>query len=249
MPRPAKDEKGVVEIMINAIKHGQDRLESEIGRRGIFKMFFGIGREVSSEEAMRLTRIMLDCDPEYIPGISLVCHEPSGPPEKFIKSFELADSEGRETCCHVEWVKDRDDSEKLTSEQIRANFQEDLPQLLKNLKTAIFDLKVTQIDHAVGLAESPELIKAVVDKNIRTTSCPGSLLTTRVIDNIEMIKIDQLLDAGVQVSFDADDDICMPTLDEVFQKFRESRCRPPSTENLDRLARYQSQLIENAKIP
>src|SRR3989344_1419707 len=110
-------------------------------------MWFGIGREVSPEEALRLTRVMLECDPDYVLGISLVCHEPSAPPEKFIEAFRLAKREGRKTACHVEWVKDREENEKDTPEKILKNFQEDLPQLTKNLSTAIHVLDVDQLDH------------------------------------------------------------------------------------------------------
>lgn len=241
------NEKIVAEIIITAIKEGERKLKEETGREMRFRMMFGIGREVSPEEAVRLTKIMLELDPDYMPGISLVCHEPSAPPEKFVDAFRLAKSERRKTACHVEWVKDREEHEKDTPEKIRLNFQEDLPQLTKNLKTAIFDLGVDQLDHGFGLGENPELIKAVADKGIVVTICPGSLLTTRLVDNIKMMKIPEMLEVGIRMCWDVDDDICMPAYHELRQMYEEAYGRPPSAKNLDCLQADLAKLADNSK--
>lgn len=241
-------EKDVTNIVIRAIKEGEIKLKEETSRETRFRMMFGVGREVPPKEAVRLTRVMLELDPEDVPGISLVCHEPSGPPEKFIEPFRLAKQEGRKTACHVEWVKDREEHEKDTPEKIRRNFQEDLPQLTKNLKTAIFDLGVDQLDHGFGLGENPELIKAVVDKGIVVTWCPGSLLTTRVIDSIKMMKIPEMLKAGVRGCWDVDDDICMPAYHELRHMYEEAYGRPRSAENLERMNADLVQLEKNAEL-
>ncbi|OGN08214.1 MAG: hypothetical protein A3J46_01085 [Candidatus Yanofskybacteria bacterium RIFCSPHIGHO2_02_FULL_41_11] len=242
------NEKWVAEIMIAAIKEGEEKLRKETGRKIRFRMMFGIGREVSSEEAVRLVRIMLECDPDYIPGISLVCHEPNAPPEKFVDAFRLAKSEGRKTACHVEWVKDREEWEKDTPDKIRANFQEDLPQLTQNLETAIHLLGVDQIDHGFGLAENPELIKVVADKGIVVTVCPGSLLATHLIDNIKMLKTRELLDAGITVVIDVDDDLFMRPMNEIIQLYVDAYRTPSSAENLDRLKADLAKLANNSKL-
>ena len=223
-PKGTLNERDVAKIVVAGIKEGERKLAEE-GMPAVFKFWFGIGREVSPEEAVRLTRIMLEYDPSYVLGISLVCHEPSAPPEKFIEAFRIAKREGQRTACHVEWVKDRKESETDTPEKVRQNFQEDLPQLTKNLRTVIFDLEVDQIDHGFGLAENPELIKAVVDRNIVVTVCPGSLLTTHIIDDIRMLRIREMLDAGVRVCLDSDDDICMPDFYKVEQMYRDAYSR------------------------
>ena len=246
-PKGTLTEKRVVEILIEGVKEGERKLREE---RVIatFRMLFGIGREVGPEEAERLVRIMLECDPDYVPGMSLVCHEPSAPPEKFIKAFRLAKSEGRKTACHVEWVKDREESEKDTPEKILKNFQEDLPQLTKNLSTAIFELEVDRIEHGLGLSENPELMKAVVDKGISVTVCPGSLLATRLIDSIEMLKIREQLNAGILVSLDVDDDICMPVIGQVNQMYMDAYSKPATTENMERLKIDMAKLVENSNL-
>lgn len=241
-------EKNVMDIIINGIKEGQRRVKEETGKTVTFKSWFGIGREVSAEEAIRLTRMMLECDPDYVPGISLVCHEPSGPPEKFVKAFHLAKNEGRQTACHVEWVKDRDESEKDTPEKIKRNFQEDLPQLTKNLYVAINVLNVDQVDHGMGLAENPVLMQTMADEGKRLAVCPGSLKVTKLIDKFSMLKIPEVVDAGVLTCLDVDDDICMPTLDEIFQELRDEYCRPASAENVDRWKDCEEMLIKNAEL-
>lgn len=246
-PKGILDERKATEIIIEGIEAGERKLRAE-GINATFNMWFGIGREVSSEEAVRLTRVMLECDPAYVLGISLVCHEPSSPPEKFVDAFRLAKSQNSKTACHVEWVKDREEDEKDTPEKIRINFQEDLPQLTKNLFTAIYLLDVDQLDHGFGLAENPKLMKAVADKGIVVTVCPGSLLTTGLIDSIKMMKIPEMLSAGVCVCWDVDDDICMPAYDKLEQMYREAYAKPPSAENLDRLKEDIEKLERNAEL-
>ena len=244
-PKGTLTKKDVMNIVIKGIQAGEKQLKKE-KINATFNAWWGIGREMSEEEAESSIREMLECDPKYVLGPSIVCHEPSGRPEKFIKACQLAKSEGRKTACHVEWVKDRKPHEKDTPEKIRMNFQEDLSQLTKNLRTAIFDLQIDQLDHGFGLAESPELMKAVVDGEIIVTVCPGSLLTTGVIDDIKMMKIREMLDAGILVCWDVDDDICMPIYDGLEPMYRDAYAKPPSTENLDRLKTDLRQLEINA---
>jgi len=80
------------------------------------------------------------------------------------------------------------------------------------------------------------------------TVCPGSLLTTRLIDNIKMLKIREMLDAGILLCWDVDDDICMPFYDELGQIYREAYAKPPSAENLDHLKVDFEKLESNAKL-
>ncbi|MBI2674387.1 MAG: hypothetical protein HYX22_01460 [Candidatus Yanofskybacteria bacterium] len=246
-PQGTLTEKDVMNIVIKGIKAGEKQLKKE-GVNTTFNVWWGIGREVSPEEAVRLTRVALEYDPDDVLGISLVCHEPSAPPEKFVDAFRLAKREKRKTACHVEWVKDRKENEKDTPDKIHRNFQEDLPQLTKNLTTAIFDLDVDQIDHGFGLAENPELMKVVADKGTVVTVCPGSLLTTRLINNIKMLKIREMLDAGILLCWDVDDDICMPAYNQLEQMYREAYAKPPSAENLDRLKEDLDKLERNAEL-
>lgn len=179
---------------------------------------FGIGREVSSEESVRLVRVTANCNPEDVAGITLVCNEPQNPPEKHLEAFRLAKSLGiQERRCHVEWVKDRPDEEKNTSEKILKNYEEDKPQLRRNLETAIFKLEATHIDHAFSLPEHDDLIDEVVKREIGVTVCPGSLIFTKLINEVGVLQLRKLLERGVRLSLDSDDDLFMMNLDEIFQ--------------------------------
>ncbi len=211
-------EKDVVDSLVDGFQEGEERARKENGRDIKARLLFGIGREVSPEESVRLVQVAASCNRDYVPGITLVCNEPQNPPEKHLEAFRLAKKlDIRERRCHVEWVKDRTDEEKNTPDKITKNYEEDKPQLRKNLETAIFDLEATHIDHAFSLPEHDDLIDEVVKRKIGITVCPGSLLFTKLICNIEMLQLRKLLKAGIRLSIDSDDDLFMMDLDEVFQ--------------------------------
>lgn len=215
-PKGLLKEKDVMEIFISGTKEGVRRAKIETGHEVKAGLYFGIGREISSEESEQLVRTAANCDREHVFGITLVCHEPSNPPEKHLAAFQLAKRLGIERRCHVEWVKDRTVEEKNTPDKIQRNYEEDKIQLRKNLETAIFKLEATHIDHAFSLPDHDDLIDEVVKRNISITVCPGSLLFTKLIHNVEMLKLRKLLRAGVRLSIDADDDLFMQNLDEMF---------------------------------
>ena len=125
-PKGLLTEKDVMEILIAGMKEGQKRVKEETGLDIKVQLLFGIGREVSSEESVRLVWVAASCNPDDIAGITLVCNEPQNRPEKHLEAFMLAKSLGiRERRCHVEWVKDRPDEEKNTPEKILKNYEED----------------------------------------------------------------------------------------------------------------------------
>lgn len=217
-PNGLLTEKDVAEILIAGMKEGQERVKREMGRDIKVQLLFGIGREISSDESVRLVRVAARCDPEDIAGITLVCNEPQNPPEKHLEAFMLAKSLGiRERRCHVEWVKDRLDEEKNTPEKILKNYEEDKPQLRRNLETVIFKLEATHIDHAFSLPEHDDLIDEVAKREIGITVCPGSSMFTKLINEVGILQLRKLLERGVRLSLDSDDDLFMMDLDEVFQ--------------------------------
>lgn len=216
-PKGVLTEKDVMDILIFGMKEGQ-RKAKEIGYEVEVKLLFGIGREVSPEESERLVRIAANCDRDCVPGITLVCDESQNPPEKHLAAFQLAKKlDIEERRCHVEWVKNRTDEEKDTPEKIQRNYEEDKPQLRKNLETAIFKLEATHIDHAFSLPEHDDLIDEVVKRKIGITVCPGSLMFTKLISEIGILQLRKLMERGVRLSIDSDDDLFMMDLDEIFQ--------------------------------
>ncbi len=197
-------EAEVVAALIEGIKFGE-RLcpETEVN------ILFSIGREVDSERAVQLVDIADRCDRDYVIGVGLVCDEAAHPPEKHIQMFKRAKELGFKTTCHAgEWV--------CGSGQ-QADFYRDLPGLIKNVRTAIFDLGADRIGHAIGLPYDPELMRVVVDRQIGIEGCPGSNHSSGLIPDTKCLRIREMLDAGVLYSIHPDDDLFLPDLDETFQ--------------------------------
>ncbi len=194
----------VVNALIEGIKSGE-RLcpQTEVN------ILFSIGREVSPEEAVRLVNAAGECDRDYVVGIGLVCDEANHPPEKHIAMFKRAKELGFKTTCHAgEWV--------CGSGQ-QADFNRDLPGLIKNIRTAVFDLEVDRIGHAIGLPYDSGLMRAVIGRHIGIEGCPGSNFSSGLIPNTECLKISKMLAVGVLYSMHPDDDLFLPNLDETFQ--------------------------------
>ncbi len=193
-------EKQVIEALIRGIKRGEENYpQIEVN------LLFAIGREVSPEEGIGLARIAVECDPDYVPGISLVCDEAKHPPEKHRPAFIIARDAKRKTSCHAsEWVSDERD------------FYKDMPLLLKNLRTAAYLLRADRLEHATTLAYDEKLIDYVVKNGIGVGACPGSNLSTGVIPDLESLKIRKLLEKDVLYSLHPDDDLFLPDLNETF---------------------------------
>lgn len=193
--------KSVVKALIHGIKQGERRhpkFEADI--------IFSIGREVEAQEAVRLVDIAGECDRNYVIGIGLVCDESSHPPEKHKAMFKRAKELGFKTTCHAgEWVSQEPD------------FQKDLPGLIKNIRTAVVDLEVDRIGHAIGLPYDSALMKIVADRGIGIEGCPGSNFASELIPDVNCLKIREMLDQNVLYSLNPDDDLFLPDLDETFQ--------------------------------
>ena len=138
-------------------------------------------------------------------GIGLACDEASHPPEKHVKMFARAKELGFKTTCHAgEWVSGKPDCGR------------DERALLANIRTAIFELEVDRIGHAIPLARDSELMAHVVRYGIGVEGCPGSNVASKLIPNTRHLRIRELLDAGVLYSLNPDDDLFLPSLAETF---------------------------------
>ncbi len=194
-------EKEVISALIEGIKMGE-KTHPEIE----VNILFSIGREVPPDEAVRLVNVADKCDRDYVVGIGLVCDEAGHPPEKHIAMFRRAKELGFCTTCHAgEWVN------------ANPNLERDLPLLIKNTRTAVVDLEVNRVGHAIGLAYDPELVKMVADRHIGIEGCPGSNYDSGLIPNMVCLKIRDLLEAGVLYSIHPDDDLFLPDLETTFE--------------------------------
>lgn len=193
-------EKEVVSALIEGIKMAE-RVHPEIE----VNILFSIGREVDSDEAVRLVNIAGECDRDYVVGIGLVCNEAAHPPEKHAAMFGRAKELEFYTTCHAgEWVDSNPD------------FERDLPLLLKNIRTAVVDLGVNRVGHATALAYDSELVKRVVDNQIGIEGCPGSNFDSGLIPDTACLKIRELLEADVIYSLHPDDDLFLLDLETTF---------------------------------
>jgi adenosine deaminase len=195
----------VIEALIRGIKRGEREYpEIEVN------LLLGIGREISEEEAIELVVAFGQCDRDYCVGVTLVCDEAKHPPEKHKKSLRLAKLSGFKIACHAgEWVHNPDTQEP--------DLYRDMHLLLKNCWTAAKDIGVDRLEHARPLAYDQNLLKFVIDNGIGVSSCPGSYICTELIDTdgIKTLRLNELLDSGVALTIDSDDDLFMPNLDEV----------------------------------
>ncbi len=197
-------EKNVVEYLIAGIKSGEQQFpDVEVN------ILFSIGREVSSDEAVRLVNIAGECERDYVVGIGLVCDEAAHPPEKHRAMFKRAKELGFKTTCHAgEWCHHQFQ---------KPDWERDKDWLLRNIRIAAHDLGVDRLGHAIPLAYDHHLIKYVLERNIGVEGCPASNLSSGLIPDTKYLKIRELLEAGVLYSLNPDDDLFMPDLSEVFQ--------------------------------
>jgi|SRR3989344_1860696 len=199
-------EKQVVEALISGIV-AEEYLYPNIE----VNLLLAVGREVDPAEAVRLINVFSECDRNYVVGVTLVCDEAKHPPEKHLPMYRRAKELGLKTAGHVaEWVHNPDIQ--------NADLKRDLPQLIKNARTALIDLGIDRAEHLRILGHSAELMDLVAERNIGIAMCPSSYLNTELIADVKTLRIDRLLDANLRVSLHPDDDLFMEDMFEMFDR-------------------------------
>lgn len=202
--------KEVVEALVAGIKQAEKdypKMETNL--------LFAIGRELRPQKAIRLLKILEQCDRNYVVGANIVCDENKFPPERHRKTIEYADSAEINLEVHAsEWIR---------RPKQAPDFQRDLPMLEKNLRVVLdlfkkFRSKAKRrIGHGIALPYNQELMDFVICEQIGVTGCPGSNLQGRNIPDLKALRIREMLDQGVVWSMNPDDDFFQPDLNEVFQ--------------------------------
>ncbi|MEK9179963.1 MAG: hypothetical protein AAB897_00940 [Patescibacteria group bacterium] len=210
-------EKEVIGALIEGIK----RAESEFPQIEV-NLLFTIGREVDLARSEELIRLASECDRNYVVGVGLVCDEAGHPPEKHMVAFRLAKKLGLKISIHAgEWVATDYPAGSNSSERaglasrIRQLAERDKPSLLRNIRTAIFNLGADRVGHAIPLAYDNDLVKYVVENRIGIELCPGSNYSSGLIPNTGYLKIRDLLQSHVLCSLNPDDDLFLPQMPEV----------------------------------
>lgn len=202
--------KEVVEALMAGIKQGErDCPGIEVN------WLFGIGRELRPHKAIKLLKILEQCDRRYVVGANIVCDENKFPPERHRKTFEYADSAGINIEFHAsEWVR---------RPKQAPDFYRDLPMLTKNLRVVLDWFRKSKsgtkkrIGHGIALPYDTDLMKIARDYQIGITGCPASNLQGGNIPDLHALLIRQVLREGIAWSMNPDDDFFQPNLEETFQ--------------------------------
>ncbi|OGN01740.1 MAG: hypothetical protein A3I26_01510 [Candidatus Yanofskybacteria bacterium RIFCSPLOWO2_02_FULL_43_10] len=202
--------KRVVEALVAGIKKAEEGYpDTETN------LLFAIGRELKSHRAVKLLKVLEQCDRNYVVGANIVCDENKFPPERHRKTIEYALNAGINLEVHVsEWVR---------RPKQAPDFQRDLLMLIKNLRVVLglfkkFKSKAKRrLGHGIALPYDSESMKFIADEQIGVTGCPGSNLQGRNIPDLKVLKIREMLRREVLWSMNPDDDFFQPELNEVFQ--------------------------------
>jgi adenosine deaminase len=73
------------------------------------------------------------------------------------------------------------------------------------IRDALDNLGIERIDHGIRLADDPELMKEVAERNIMLSVCPISNVVLRCVGSVKDVPIRKFLDAGVRFSINSDD--------------------------------------------
>ncbi len=163
-----------------------------------------IGREADVETGMEIARIALEFDGEA--ALNLVCDEAEHPPEKHLSAFRLTFGSKVKRDCHAgEWV----------AKEPASTYAQ---RLMKNVRTALFDLKCDGVGHAIPLADHPDIMKYMADHGIRVSGCPLSNLTCGAVKTLEELRIPEILHRNVRYTLNPDDDFFLPAMPEVIER-------------------------------
>lgn len=177
-----------------------------------------IGREIVDpehpewggvEKAKKIIDIIAEGDRSRLVGMGWVCDEAKYPIEmRTIEIFNYAHERGIPTDAHAgEWAN-------LPGQD--PNSPEVIAKLMENMRTAVHVLKIRRGSHFRLLSRDQELCKYMADNDIGVTSCPMSYIYSGLIKDVRELQLDVLLERGVKVSLNPDDDLFMAAINKVF---------------------------------
>lgn len=153
-------------------------------------------RDLSAQSAMAALDAALPFK-EHLVGVGLDSDEKGNPPEKFRSHFAKARANGLHVTAHCDV---------------------DQVETLRNIRTALLDLKVDRIDHGGNIVQSPELVAVARDRGIYFTVCPTFSGTLRAGMQQPVDVVRAMLEAGLKVTISSDDPAYMGSeyLNDVF---------------------------------
>jgi adenosine deaminase len=140
----------------------------------------GIDREINPQYLLRLFKKSLKSN--IFGSIDLYGNENTNPIEKFIDIYKLADRKNLKLKAHI--------GEFGTAQDV---------------KKAIQKLNLHAIQHGIAAAQSKEVVRLLIKKNISLNICPYSNIALGVVKNIVEHPIRRLFNEGVSVTVNSDD--------------------------------------------
>jgi adenosine deaminase len=134
------------------------------------------------EEAVALARLAERYAGRGVVAFGLADDETKGRPEPFAEAFDIARAAGLIPSPHA--------GEHGGPDSVRA---------------ALDALGARRIQHGVRSAEDPQLLRRLADSDVCLDVCPTSNVQLRVVESLAVHPLLALLDAGVNVSLNADD--------------------------------------------
>ncbi len=199
-------EEEAIAALIEGIKAGEKEYP-EFEANVLFTIGRELIREKGRDEALRLLRVATQCDRSYVVGFGLVSGEAIYRPHEYVDLFLEADRLGMPTDPHAgEWANLPGEDPYSKEVEIR---------LLENVRVAVYDMKAKRISHGRPIWRDPELCGYLADNNIGVSSCPGSYLNTGLIKDVRELHLDTVLERGVPVSLNPDDDLFQYGIDDV----------------------------------
>jgi adenosine deaminase len=186
----------------DAMYIGMRKAQKEFGIA--LRPVISIGRAADESVGIEIAKIALEYDGEMI--LDLVCTEAGNPPEKHYAAYKLTfDSRVSRNCHAGEWVES----------EPAATYME---RLAKNVETALLVLKCHAIGHAIPLCRRPDLVRYAVEHQVRIDACPLSNKNSGLIQSVRELEIDRLLAEDVLYTVSPDDDLFMPSEQEVIEE-------------------------------
>ena len=144
-------------------------------------LLLSVHRHRTEEAALNVLR-QIKPWADRIAGIGMGGAEVGNPPSKFLAFFEAARAAGFFTTVHA--------GEEGPPEYVRE---------------ALDLLKVSRIDHGIAAARDPDLVAELARRDIPLTVCPLSNLRLKVVADLSVHPLKDLLRAGVLITVNSDD--------------------------------------------
>jgi adenosine deaminase len=166
--------------MIKGCARAIDRAEEEFGIVG--RVIISCVRHLGPEQAVKVAQLTADNPHPYVVGFGMGGNESMFTQADFAPAFEIAAAAGLGCTTHA--------GEVVGPESVW---------------DAIDNLPVTRIGHGVRSVEDADLLVALKERGIALEVCPGSNLALDVYPDWASHPLNQILDAGINVSLNSDD--------------------------------------------